>query len=340
MRFQGFFLLISAAVFAPARGNHMVQIQENFDVDKFYGEWHDITVGTTCHWMKLYRSSYSMGVLAVGPGKTSEEINLTSTRLKQGVCTELTSEYQKTRIPGEFIYYNPKWKTTIETYVASTNYDEYAILVMKKNNTFGFSLTSKLYGRGRTLRQDLLADFRKFSVDLGIPEDSIFTLTDKGKCRPSPPDAESQRARRSTLPEEEGSAAGSLQSFGGNKEDHCLLSKDAGPCMGMIPRYFHHNVTKTCEKFFYGGCLGNSNNFDSERACLQTCRTEAACRLPIAPGGPCDVEFWAFDANQGKCVTFQGCGANANKFYLEKECKEYCGILPEGEDEFLRLSTR
>ncbi|KAJ6652002.1 hypothetical protein lerEdw1_015827 [Lerista edwardsae] len=324
MKSQGFLLLISAAAFIPARGNHTVQIQENFEVDKFYGEWHDIIVGTTCRWMKLYRNAYSMGTLAVGPGKTNEEIDLTSTRLKQGVCTQLTSEYQKTSIPGKFTYFNPKWKTTIETHVASTNYDEYAILVMMKNNSFGFSLTSKLYGRGRTLRQDLVADFRKFAVGLGIPEDSIFTLTDKGKSGP-------------------GASAALLHlklNLSSPLLDYCLLPKDAGPCLGMVPRYFHNNVSKTCEKFFYGGCLGNGNNFYSERACLQTCRTEAACRLPIVPGGPCDIEFWAFDANQGKCTTFRGCGANANKFYLEKECKEYCGVLPEGEDEFLRLSTR
>lgn len=54
----------------------------------------------------------------------------------------------------------------------------------------------------------------------------------------------------------------------------------------------------------------------------------AACRLPIVPG-PCKVLVtrWAFDAAQGKCITFSygGCKGNGNKFYSEKECKEYCG---------------
>lgn len=36
---------------------------------------------------------------------------------------------------------------------------------------------------------------------------------------------------------------------------------------------------------------------------------------------------WAFDAAQGKCITFSygGCKGNGNQFYSEKECKEYCG---------------
>ncbi|XP_066466994.1 protein AMBP [Tiliqua scincoides] len=345
MKYQGLLLLIFAAIFAPARGNHTVAadavpIQENFDVNKIYGEWHDIMVGTTCRWMKLYKNSYSMGTLKVGPGKMSNEISLASTRLKHGRCTRRTSVYQKTSVPGKFVYSNPEWNTTVETYVAASNYDEYIILVMKKNSTFGFSLTSKLYGRGRTLRPNRVAEFQKLTLDLGIPEDSIFTLMDRGECVPSQPEVVLQRVRRSILLEEEGSADGSLQSFGGNKEDYCLLPKDAGPCLGMLPRFFHNNVTKTCEEFFYGGCLGNGNNFNSERTCLQTCRTEAACRLPIVPGRSCDTEYWAFDASQGKCVTFRGCGGNANKFYLEKECKEYCGVLPDGEDEFLHLSPR
>lgn len=54
----------------------------------------------------------------------------------------------------------------------------------------------------------------------------------------------------------------------------------------------------------------------------------AACRLPIVPG-PCQslVTRWAFDAAQGKCITFSygGCKGNGNQFYSEKECKEYCG---------------
>lgn len=214
-----------------------------------------------------------------------------------------------------------------------------------------------------------------------------------------------QRARRAVLPLEEGSAAGPLPTYIGNKEgrsqgmglhwdplactpvclspmvccstDSCRLSRDPGPCSGMLSRFFYNSSSMACETFLYGGCLGNGNNFYSEKECLQACRTEgenpgwaqalevplprhhkgsehclechvsmwevwgsldppphaapvpaAACRLPVVPG-PCQarVTRWAFDAAQGKCITFSygGCKGNGNQFYSEKECKEYCG---------------
>lgn len=42
--------------------------------------------------------------------------------------------------------------------------------------------------------------------------------------------------------------------------------------------------------------------------------------------------LWAYDAVQGRCVRFVygGCQGNGNKFYSEKECKEYCGAPGAG----------
>ncbi|XP_060107483.1 protein AMBP [Heteronotia binoei] len=343
MKFQTFVLLISTAAFAPARGNPIstaedIQVQENFDEDRFYGKWYEIAVGSTCPWLKKYKDRYTMGTLVVAPGQSREEISMTTTRLRHGVCSQVTGEYQKTDIPGKLTYYNPKWDANIETFVVHTNYIEYAIYVIKKNSSHGLTTTVKIYGRNQELREDLMADFRQLALDLGIPEDSICTPINKGECDPSTGEPEPQsRGRRAILLEEEGSADGSLNTLLGNKEDYCRLQVDAGPCLGSAPRYFYNVTSRTCETFIYGGCLGNGNNFRSERACLQTCRTEASCRLPIVPGGPCKMTYWAFDSNLGKCVIFEGCGGNGNKFYHEKECKEYCGVPSEGDEEFLHL---
>ncbi|XP_077162690.1 protein AMBP [Paroedura picta] len=342
MKLQAFLLLISAAAFAPARGNPIstaedIQVQENFDEERFYGKWFEIAVGSTCPWMKKYQDRYTMGTLTVAAGPSREEISMATTRLRQGVCSQVTGLYQKTDVPGKLTYYHPKWNVNIETFVVHTNYDEYAISVMKKNSNRGLSTTAKLYGRSPLLREELLAEFRQRALDLGIPEDSIRTLTNQGECIPSTAEPALQpRVRRTALFEEEGSADGSVATML-NKEDYCRLNVDAGPCLSSVPRYFYNATSHTCETFTYGGCLGNGNNFRSEKACLHACRTEASCRLPIAPGSPCKETYWAFDANRGKCVTFEGCGANGNKFYHEKECKEYCGVPSEGDEEFLHL---
>ncbi|NXT25850.1 AMBP protein, partial [Syrrhaptes paradoxus] len=305
---------------------------------QMYGKWYDIAIGTTCKWMKNYKEKFSMGTLVLGPGPSADQISTASTRMRQGDCTHVTGEYQKTSTPGKYTYYNPKWDVSIQSYVLHTNYDEYAVILMKKKSSFGPTTTLKLYGTSPELREDLIEAFQQQALELGIPADSIFILANRGNpprgplpsCCPSPGTGLLLlgRARRAVLPPEEGSAAGPLPPYIGNKEDSCRLSQDPGPCSGMLSRFFYNSSSMACETFLYGGCLGNGNNFYSEKDCLQACRTEAACRLPIVQG-PCQklVTRWAFDAAQGKCITFSygGCKGNGNQFYSEKECKEYCG---------------
>uniref|UniRef100_A0A8C3I1Y2 Protein AMBP n=1 Tax=Chrysemys picta bellii TaxID=8478 RepID=A0A8C3I1Y2_CHRPI len=323
MKFQEFFFLLFLANLPTARGSPIgsqaqdIQVQENFDPERVYGKWYDIATGTTCKWMKQYKDKFNMGTLVLAPGLTSNQISTTSTRLRQGVCTQVSGEYQKTDIPGKYTYYNPSWDVTIDSYVVHTNYEEYSIILMQKKSSFGLTITAKLYGRSPELREDLIVDFRQFAQEMGIPEDSIFIMLNKGNpamirvSLQGPPPPLGLR----------------------HLHDFCRLNKDVGPCMGMNVRFFYNSSSMACETFHYGGCLGNGNNFPSEKECLQTCRTEAACRLPIVPG-PCQqpVKLWAFDATQGKCTTFNygGCQGNGNKFYTEKECKEYCGVPADG----------
>ncbi|NXA18278.1 AMBP protein, partial [Ibidorhyncha struthersii] len=322
-----FWGLLSLLLFAVASGTPVgdqdedIQVQENFEAERMYGKWYDIAIGTTCKWMKNYKEKFSMGTLVLGPGPSADQIRTASTRLRQGDCTHVSGEYQKTSTPGKYTYYNSKWDVSIQSYVLRTNYEEYAVILMKKKSNFGPSTTLKLYGKNPELREDLIESFQQLALEMGIPADSIFVLANRG----NPPHG---MVRRAVLPPEEGSAAGPLPPYLSNKEDSCRLSRDPGPCSGMLSRFFYNSSSMACEAFLYGGCLGNGNNFYSEKECLQACRTEAACRLPIVQG-PCQkpVTRWAFDAAQGKCITFSygGCKGNGNQFYSEKECKEYCG---------------
>uniref|UniRef100_A0AC11CVA2 Tissue factor pathway inhibitor n=1 Tax=Ovis aries TaxID=9940 RepID=A0AC11CVA2_SHEEP len=53
--------------------------------------------------------------------------------------------------------------------------------------------------------------------------------------------------------------------------DFCFLEEDVGICRGYITRYFYNKQSKQCERFIYGGCLGNLNNFESLEECKNTC---------------------------------------------------------------------
>ncbi|XP_041351309.1 BPTI/Kunitz domain-containing protein 4-like isoform X2 [Gigantopelta aegis] len=51
----------------------------------------------------------------------------------------------------------------------------------------------------------------------------------------------------------------------------CGLPKAAGPCNGIMPRYFFNVDSGKCEEFIWGGCGGNLNNFRFLRQCMFRC---------------------------------------------------------------------
>uniref|UniRef100_A0A8C2TWU4 Protein AMBP n=1 Tax=Coturnix japonica TaxID=93934 RepID=A0A8C2TWU4_COTJA len=181
-----FWGLLSLLLFAVVSGTPVgdqdedIQVQENFEPERMYGKWYDVAVGTTCKWMKNYKEKFSMGTLVLGPGPNTDQISTISTRLRQGDCKRVSGEYQKTDTPGKYTYYNPKWDVSIKSYVLRTNYEEYAVILMKKTSNFGPTTTLKLYGRSPELREELTEAFQQLALEMGIPADSIFILANKG----------------------------------------------------------------------------------------------------------------------------------------------------------------
>lgn len=51
----------------------------------------------------------------------------------------------------------------------------------------------------------------------------------------------------------------------------CQLDFDCGPCFATLPMYYYRKDSKQCEMFVYGGCGGNNNRFDSQKACQERC---------------------------------------------------------------------
>jgi hypothetical protein len=105
----------------------------------------------------------------------------------------------------------------------------------------------------------------------------------------------------------------------------CKLEAETGPCEAALKRYFFNHRTGKCEQFIYGGCLGNDNNFLTEKECFTTCGTtvqpieEDVCKLEAEPG-PCRASFqrYFFNHRTGQCETFTygGCHGNDNNFLM------------------------
>ncbi|XP_050354058.1 papilin isoform X6 [Nymphalis io] len=139
------------------------------------------------------------------------------------------------------------------------------------------------------------------------------------------------------------------------QKEICTLPALTGDCADYTQRWFYDTKNKRCRQFYYGGCGGNENNFDSERECEDSCMERVVittlspprqttsqpspyehdrpdfCYLEI-DAGPCTQwqTRWAFDTATGACTQFQygGCEGNRNNFPNENYCISYCAPAP------------
>ncbi|XP_061443197.1 tissue factor pathway inhibitor 2 [Rhineura floridana] len=111
----------------------------------------------------------------------------------------------------------------------------------------------------------------------------------------------------------------------------CRLESDPGICRGLIPKYFFNIQTMKCEKFFYGGCLGNPNRYDDKNSCMDVCLpTRSApffCYRPKDEGTcSASVPRFYYNAKTKTCQEFNytGCGGNNNNFLNQRACLKAC----------------
>lgn len=62
----------------------------------------------------------------------------------------------------------------------------------------------------------------------------------------------------------------------------CSEQAETGPCRAMISRWYFDVTEGKCAPFFYGGCGGNRNNFDTEEYCMAVCGSVSKWTLPPA----------------------------------------------------------
>ncbi|XP_078084667.1 carboxypeptidase inhibitor SmCI-like [Mustelus asterias] len=119
-----------------------------------------------------------------------------------------------------------------------------------------------------------------------------------------------------------------------DRRNPCLMDADSGPCRGFFYRYFYNKLTRQCEKFIYGGCLGNLNNFRTEKDCQNVCHKKSLrsdlpkpCKAP-ADRGNCNesITKYFYNSSTDNCETFiySGCGGNENKFSTKQLCRRTC----------------
>ncbi|XP_056142022.1 collagen, type XXVIII, alpha 1b [Lampris incognitus] len=53
--------------------------------------------------------------------------------------------------------------------------------------------------------------------------------------------------------------------------ERCSQTLDPGPCRNYVVKWYYDTVANACAQFWFGGCLGNSNQFATEKSCKETC---------------------------------------------------------------------
>ncbi|XP_048510814.1 papilin isoform X3 [Athalia rosae] len=129
------------------------------------------------------------------------------------------------------------------------------------------------------------------------------------------------------------------------EQDICLLPAIIGDCHNWTQRWYYDAYEKQCRQFYWGGCGGNGNNFQTEYDCMHRCTA-----LSVTEPTPVEefrTEFcfqpednricaeqsikWFYDAGQGICKQFRygGCSSSGNKFATVEECEYRCGNVQD-----------
>ncbi|KAF0031938.1 hypothetical protein F2P81_016493 [Scophthalmus maximus] len=53
--------------------------------------------------------------------------------------------------------------------------------------------------------------------------------------------------------------------------ERCSQILDPGPCRDYVVKWYYDATANSCAQFWFGGCLGNSNQFETERSCREAC---------------------------------------------------------------------
>ncbi|XP_059610562.1 papilin isoform X1 [Phlebotomus argentipes] len=139
------------------------------------------------------------------------------------------------------------------------------------------------------------------------------------------------------------------------ERDLCVLPTEVGNCQNYTARWYFDTRESRCRSFYYGGCGGNKNNFESQEECVNRCErmptttTQAPRRPPVhedrvfrreycfvhPDGGDCRgdaiVARWYYNKDEGVCAQFAytGCGGNLNNFLTEEECESNCDSVQD-----------
>ncbi|KAK5862109.1 hypothetical protein PBY51_017538 [Eleginops maclovinus] len=97
--------------------------------------------------------------------------------------------------------------------------------------------------------------------DMKDPKHVVMT----GVIGPAGPTLKTPPPISSTLP------TSLLPSDSNISAERCNQVLDPGPCRDYVVKWYYDATANSCAQFWFGGCLGNSNQFETDKSCRETC---------------------------------------------------------------------
>ncbi|KAK2191742.1 hypothetical protein NP493_46g01054 [Ridgeia piscesae] len=122
------------------------------------------------------------------------------------------------------------------------------------------------------------------------------------------------------------------------KRAECGLPHERGPCSNYTVRWAFDASYGECSRFWYGGCEGNGNNFETKEECRKGCvhpeEEIEMCYLPKSVGRcRASVMRYYYNVKTHQCEEFSygGCLGNGNRFETQEVCETRC-VAPHTPD--------
>lgn len=121
----------------------------------------------------------------------------------------------------------------------------------------------------------------------------------------------------------------------------CDLPTSMGDCDQWKLKWSYNATAGICHQFYYGGCGGNENRFETEEDCSARCLDgeeqpaepdTSKCYRPAEAGNCYErTSRWYYNHQEGHCDEFiyTGCGGNDNNFASEEECQNACDAVAD-----------